>query len=483
MKIINYILFIAVLSSSLSCKKYVEIEDPKDQLATGTVFTTDATATAAMVGIYSDMNASNYQFANVLTSFTCAMAADEFVYASVLANFDEFKNNALTSGNGYVGLMWSSPYNFIYRSNAVIEGVSASSTLSPAVKNQLLGEAKFMRAFCHFYLVNFFGDVPLILNTDVIANSNKPKTPKAEVYAAIIQDLKDAKSLLVPAYPGNGERTRPNKTAATLLLSRVYLYTGDNALAEAESTEVIAATTQYSLLKNADPNNAAHMTKAFLKNSLEAVWQLQVVNTLGGRNTWEGNTLIPTGAPLYRLTKGSDGLESGFEVGDKRFSNWVGNYTTTTAPIVTHYYPFKYKVRLGAAGAAVTEYSMILRFAEAYLIRAEARVGLNRLSDAKDDLNVIRDRAGLVPLAVAATPAIAMAQVEQERRAELFSEWGHRWFDLKRWKSLSGDPSKSRADDILPKSKSSWKSTAVLFPIPIEAMRTNPNMIQNPGYN
>lgn len=76
-----------------------------------------------------------------------------------------------------------------------------------------------------------------------------------------------------------------------------------------------------------------------------------------------------------------------------------------------------------------------------------------------------------------------MAQVEQERRVELFSEWGHRWFDLKRWKSVSGDPLKSRADDILPLSKPFWKPTAVLFPIPVEAMRTNPNMVQNPGYN
>ncbi|WP_316797786.1 RagB/SusD family nutrient uptake outer membrane protein [Pedobacter frigidisoli] len=482
MKIIYYILTVAVLSSAVSCKKYVNIEDPKDQLVTSSVFTTDATATAAMVGIYSDMNAFNYQFANVLTSFTCAMAADEFVYGSTLANFDEFKNNALTPGNTYVGLMWSTPYNFIYRANAVIEGVTASTTLTPAVKNQLLGEAKFVRAFCHFYLVNFFGDVPLILNTDVLTNTSKARTPKAEVYASVIQDLKDAKQLLVLAYPGNAERIRPNKTAATLLLSRAYLYTGSNALAETEATEVIATTGQYSLLNNTDPNNAAHISKVFLKNSNEAIWQLQVVNTLNGRNTWEGNTIVSTGVPLYRLTKGALGLENGFEAGDRRYTNWVGQYSSAAVPPVQHTFPFKYKVRLGTAGAAATEYSMVLRFAEAYLIRAEARTQLNRLGDAKDDLNIIRNRAGLAPLTTAASQAIAMAQVEQERRVELFSEWGHRWFDLKRWKSTSGDAAKTRADDVLSLTKTGWKSTAIWFPIPVEAMRTNPNMVQNPGY-
>ena len=482
MKILYYILCIAVLSNIVSCKKYVQVEDPKDQLVSSSIFVNDATATAAMVGIYSDMNAFNYQFANVITTFMCAMSADEFTYASTLANFDEFKNNAVTPGNSYVGIMWSQPYGFIYRANAVIEGATASNTLSSGVKNQLLGEARFVRAFCHFYLVNFFGDVPLILNTDVLKNTNLPRTASKDVYAAVIADLVEAKKLLVAAYPGGAERTRPNKTAASLLLARAYLYTGNNALAEQEANEVISSS-GYSLLNNPDVTNAANMTKAFLKNSSEAVWQLQVVNTANGRNTWEGNTIVPTAAPFYRLTRGALGLESGFEPGDKRFSNWVGSYTTTAFPPVTYYYPFKYKVRVGIAGSAPTEYAMVLRFAEAYLIRAEARAQQSNFAGAKADLDIIRSRAGLAPLVTASSLTVAMAQVEQERRVELFAEWGHRWFDLKRWKSTSGAAGKTRADDVLSQTKTGWKSTAILFPIPSEAMRTNPNMVQNPGYN
>jgi len=482
MKILYYILFIAVLTGFTSCKKYVQVENPKDQLVNSSIFVNDATATAAMVGIYSDMNAFNYQFANVITTFMCAMSADEFTYASTLANFDEFKNNAVTPGNSYVGIMWSQPYGFIYRANAVIQGATASATLTPAVKNQLIGEARFLRAFCHFYLVNIFGDVPLILNTDVLTNTNLPRTASKDVYGAVITDLLEAKKLLVAAYPGGAERTRPNKTAASLLLARAYLYSGNNVSAEQEATEVIGAA-GYSLLNNPDVNNAANMTKAFLKNSAETVWQLQVVNTANGRNTWEGNTIVPTASPFYRLTRGTLGLESGFEAGDKRFTNWVGSYTTTATPPVTYYYPFKYKVRVGVAGAAPTEYSMVLRFAEAYLIRAEARAQQNNFAGTKADLDIIRSRAGLAPLVIAPSLAAAMAQVEQERRVELFAEWGHRWFDLKRWKSTSGTAGKTRADDVLSQSKAGWKSTAILFPIPSEAMRTNPNMVQNPGYN
>jgi hypothetical protein len=482
MKAIYYILGVLLLTATLSCKKFVDVGDPKDQLATSVIFVNDASATAAVVGIYSDMNAFNYQFANVLTTFLGAMSADEFVYAATLANFDEFKNNSVLPGNQYADLLWSQPYNFIYRANAVIEGATASTTLSPVNKNQVLGEARFIRAFCHFYLVNMFGDVPLIVDTDVLKNTEKSRTPKAEVYAAIIEDLTEAKKLLANDYPGNKERTRPNKAAASLLLARVYLYNDNFALAEQEATTVIT-TPGYALLDNADPGNAAHISKVFLKNSSEAVWQLQVVNVALGRNTWEGNTIVPVSSPLYRMTKDPAGLVPAFEIGDKRYANWVGKYVPPATPDITHYYPFKYKVRVGTVGVAPTEYSMVLRFAEAYLIRAEARMQQRKFSDGKDDLNVIRKRAGLVDLAAPVSIPTGMLLVEKERRVELFAEWGHRWFDLKRWKSVTEDAGKTRADDILPATKPAWKSTAILFPIPTSALRTNKNLTPNPGYN
>lgn len=482
MKAIYYILSALLLTTVCSCKKFVDVGDPKDQLATSVIFVNDATATASVVGIYSDMNAFNYQFANVLTTFLGAMSADEFAYAATLANFDEFKNNSVLPGNQYADILWSQPYNFIYRANAIVEGASASTTLSLAAKNQVLGEARFIRAFCYFYLVNMFGDVPLIMDTDVIKNTDKARTPKAEVYTAIIEDLVEAKKLLINEYPGNKERTRPNKVAATLLLARAYLYNENYALAEQEATAVISSP-GYALLDNADPANAAHMTKAFLKNSNEAVWQLQVVNTALGRNTWEGNTIVPVSTPLYRMTKDANGLVPAFEPGDKRFTNWVGKFVPPATPDITHYYPFKYKVRVGTAGVAPTEYSMVLRYAEAYLIRAEARTQQSKFSDGKDDLNVIRKRAGLTDLSTPASIAEGMLLVEKERRVELFAEWGHRWFDLKRWKSTTGIAGKTRADDILPATKPAWKSTAVLFPIPTTAIRTNKNLTPNPGYN
>ena len=109
--------------------------------------------------------------------------------------------------------------------------------------NQLTGEAKFMRAFCYFYLVNAFGDVPLITSTNYLVNETMPRAPAMEVYRQIIADLKGAKDLLANDYSySNGEKVRPNKWVAIALLARAYLYTGDWVNAEAEATSVISNT-------------------------------------------------------------------------------------------------------------------------------------------------------------------------------------------------------------------------------------------------
>jgi len=120
--------------------------------------------------------------------------------------------------------------------------------------------------------------------------------------------------------------------------------------------------------------------------------------------------------------------------------------------------------------------------AEQYLIRAEARAQQNNISGAQADVNVIRNRAGLANDTTMTDKATAMAAIENERRHELFCEWGHRWFDLKRWPSLTSPATQTRADDVLGTLKSTWTSTSILFPIPQPARNNNPNLTQNEGY-
>jgi hypothetical protein len=241
--------------------------------------------------------------------------------------------------------------------------------------------------------------------------------------------------------------------AATALLARVYLYTGQWAKAEQAANAVISSNT-FSL---PTPD------KVFLINNSEGIWQLAPVIT--NYNTPEGYALVPTTIPSYYL---QNTLATAFEPGDLRYANWVKSVTYAGT---TYYCPYKYKVK---SGATIAEYYNVLRLAEQYLIRAEARNNQSNTTGAVSDLNVIRKRAGLAALSTGLSPDQCKAAIEQERRIELFCEWGHRWFDLKRT---------NRANAVLGAVKPKWAPTAALYPIPVTEIQADPSIApQNDGY-
>jgi hypothetical protein len=180
-----------------------------------------------------------------------------------------------------------------------------------------------------------------------------------------------------------------------------------------------------------------------------------------------GTFFIPvSGVPVYSPT---NEFFNSFESGDQRKTNWL---KSTVVSGSTYYYPFKYKQRSPVTGVNM-EYSMYLRLAELYLIRAEARVHQNKLSEAVADLNVIRSRAGLSNTPAGTFDEILSA-IYKERRIEFFTESGHRFFDLKRTMTI---------DSVMKAIKPLWSSNAALFPIPQSEILLNPNLSQNPGYN
>ncbi|GAC1597802.1 MAG: hypothetical protein NVS3B19_20030 [Ginsengibacter sp.] len=309
--------------------------------------------------------------------------------------------------------------------------------------------------------------MPLVTTTDYAINTVAPASSRTKVYSQVIADLTDADSLLNGNYVAAGiltssiERIRPNKSAAKALLARVYLYNGNWPEAERESTAVINNTNFYSLVP--DLNNV------FLKNSTEAIWQLQP--QINGYNTFDGFyfvILINAIGSIYPVAI-SDTLYQSFENGDKRFSRWIGSYR---AGAQTYYYPFKYK-KSPFGDQTMTEYLMVLRLAEQYLIRAEARIQQNNINGSRGDLNIIRNRAGLANTTASDKPSL-LASIWHEKQVELFTEWGHRWFDLKRT---------SQVNTIMGNLKpATWHAYDTLYPIPQSQILSDPNISQNPGY-
>lgn len=460
-----YIIFSVLTFLVSSCKKLVEVPGPVNTITTDQVFNSQSDANAAVVGIYSGMSSrgGGGAYSNGALSAYAGASADELNIFSPGITDNQFLTNTLLSTNSTVsGKFWTPAYADIYRTNIVIEGCAASASLSAATKNQYTGEAKFLRAFIYFCLVNLFGDVPLITTTAWASTDTLHRTPVSLVYKQIEADLNDAQSLLATDYSVSGfERTRVNQSGAAALLARTYLYEQKWKSAEEQSTKVIDHTALYHLLPQAD------LDKVFLANSEEAILQLSVPNTPPYATEEAGRFVTPDAFsnPNFYLT---DQLLAAFEPGDARKIAWVDS----TDFGGFYYYPYKYKVLEGSPGN-ITEYYMILRLAEQYLIRAEARVMQHNLSGAITDLNIIRERAGLPDLPGSLTETEVLTAIMQERRIELFAECGHRWLDLKRT---------GQVDTVLAPFKPQWQGTQKLYPIPFSELQRNPNFSQNPGF-
>jgi hypothetical protein len=413
------------------------------------VFTNDITAASAVMGLY-----TGNPVGQVLLPYTMypGMSADDVQYNTVSPDYDGFETNTVSINNALNANAWYYGYNYLRNINYAITGLTAATSLTPSVKDQLLGEAKTLRAFALFELVNFYGDVPMPLDNNDLQNAFLPRTAAKEVWAQIITDLKEAQSMLPEAYTGSF-RARINKWAATTLLARAYLYNRDYPNAEAEATKVIDSKI-YSL---------AAPASAFINSSNEIIWQL--TNTTGISTYGANYNSAANSLPNYSLY---DTLYNSFEAGDLRKTNWTSD---TTASGVTYHRVTKYKIRSGTSG---NEYNVALRFAELYLIRGEARAQQDKLALAKDDIDVIRTRAGLAGLSASLSKDDLLLAIEQERKVELFGEWGHRWFDLKRT---------SRAATVIGgQKKSTWKNTAILYPIPDAQRLINTSLSQNDGY-
>jgi len=132
----------------------------------------------------------------------------------------------------------------------------------------------------------------------------------------------------------------------------------------------------------------------------------------------------------------------------------------------------------------MSEYFMVLRLGEQYLIRAEARVRLGNLNGAIDDLDKIRTRAGLTPVATS-NPGISQSalidKILHEKQVELFSEWGHRWLDLKRTGKI--DEVMQVVNPFKTNGSVQWQPHQALYPLPYTELQRAPNLVQNPGYN
>lgn len=450
-------LYIGLSTMMTSCKKFIEVAPPIDSFTASTAYDTDDLVRSNIAGLHSYNFIVGSGYYDTDSHLFPGMSADEISYYT--AGYDEFLFNSILDVNVVNRRMWSAPYKTIYQSNLMLEALEKATKISAPVKAEAYATAKFFRGLAHMNLISLYGDVPLVLTTDVKTSSMLPRTPKAEVYAQVIKDLLEAKA----QFKGiNKSNLYANEKSTTAILARVYLYNKQWQDAVNSASELISGPLKGNLALEEVP-------KVFQRSSKETILAISSdgSNKTSVNYTYSGTLYLPTVRTIYNIIPD---LMNAFEPGDLRRTNWVGTFRGTVG---TTYYPFKYKLNASPANSSLAEDQVLIRLSEMILIRAEALAQLDKTSEAMDDVNAIRLRSGLTALPKNLSKNEALLAIEKERRIELFSE-GHRWIDLVRT---------GRADAVLGALKGAkWKSSAVLYPIPSQEIVLNPNLTPNPGY-
>lgn len=476
-------IFFSISLLFISCKELDRF--PLSNLSEGTFWQTADDATKAINGVY-----------NVL--------ADNSMYRDFFINTDGISNNMLSaySFNGYLEIsenrgwdaaspipraFWAKSYEGIVRANQVLTNVP-DIKMDNALKNRILGEARFLRALFYFHLSNLWGDVPLILELQKVGEEALvPRDPKSEIVASVLADLEFAIANLPEKY-GAADLGRATKGAALALRSRVHLYQKNYG----QTISDVNAVTQLGY----DLAPMEQWPDQFLpqgeNNGIESIFEVQFTGNTGSGtgSAFNSNPGIPqiTGGGLYP----TQNLVEAFEEGDPRLEWSVLLPGREFAGVIfspqgqdsnfgqTGFARKKGVIPQANIGGEGDQNAVVLRYAEMLLNLAEAENELNGPAGAYDPINKIRNRVGLPDLPQGLTKEQMREAIKKERRLELAFE-GQHYFDLLRW---GPEDMKAAMESVVnvPGHIRFYEPRVMLWPVPQTELDVNPNLSQNPGW-
>lgn len=514
----NKIFIIAVLACTvISCKKdFVELS-PEDQIGATGFYKTESQFRMALTAAYvplrdlmdndyytGEMRSDNthYEFYSINrgTAYTMREAVGDFT--------DDPSNN-------YSNAVYFHCYKGISRANMIIDRIDGG-TLTDAAKNDIVGQAKFLRAFNFFKLVRYFGAVPLFVHEVKTADQSfLPRATVDEVYAQIVDDAKDAIAKLAnPAFASGKQSGQASKGSATMLLAEVYMTL--KKYSEAEALLNTLSGMGYDLLaKYSDVFSTAN------KNSKESIFEVQYLEgLLGGQQSnfiyvflpRSGNTTIITGVKSDNGGIGgwntpTQDMIDAYEADDLRKDASIavaeGTYNTSNMftfsanKSIINYTPASGKVGVPYIKKYLNAHTNplntnddwpIYRYADALLLLAEALNLQGKSAEALVPLNKVRVRAfGNATHNITTTDATALTDIiAHERRVELAFE-NHRWHDLVRTgkaiEVMNAHGVKlKQLYSYLPANSYQVDKNRLLYPIPQSERELNVDLTQNDGY-
>ena len=401
-------------------------------------------------------------------------------------DIDGFVNDPI---NAYSKQKYVSCYEGISRTNVILDRIEGAD-FADAAKNEIIGEAKFLRAFYYFELVQYFGGVPLYVNeVTTMAETALPRSTEDEVYAQIIDDAKDAAAKLPATQADKG---RVAKGSANTLLGYVYMTQKNYSEAETYLKAVTSSGT-YSLLSDYasifDPTNKNNVESIFEvqyhqgNQGLESSWAYQFIPALTNTDVITG--VVGNNGIIGGWNTPTEDLINSYEDGDVRKAASIADgYTDADGNFVEMPFVIKYLHAHENYNNTDDDW-MVYRYADVLLLLAECLNDQGHPDQALPYLNQVRTRAGLAN-ATTTDQGLLSEMIAHERRVELAFE-NHRWLDLVRTdKAIEvmnafGVAMKEKYSYLLDRAYQ-VDEDKLIFPLPQTELTLNDQLVQNPGY-
>ncbi len=490
-KILRYLTISSVVFGLASCDDFLDLS-PISEATTGNAYSRASDAEAALIGAYDSFQQEYYIWDNILFN---DVISDNYYAGGDNPEVFAIDNINITPTNSRLFNNWSQLYNGIAKANIVLQKVPNINDPKLDVGNrreQIRGEAAFLRAFHYYNLVKMWGGVPLItapVESLDPAQTHQPKASSAEVYSQIIADLNFAIARLPYSYGNDAgvNKARATRGAAYALMAKAYAQKEDRDYGKvvAYCDSVINSPANYRLL-----DDFTHLFDGNHYNNAESIIEVQF--TGGTEANFGPQLLLPpsvSGDTWRKFVTPSKDLVAAFDnQGDNVRKN--ASILFEEAPWSDEFWslevggqvPFAYKWK-SANGWASTNRQYLLRLADIILLKAEALNELNRPVEAKVELDKVRERVDLLPAAASGQEEMRLA-ILAERRLELCQE-AERWDDLRRM-GLAVEVMNSLDEIDLRDNQPvdyNMQSYERLLPIPQQELNRNPLLIQNDGYN
>ncbi|SMO66520.1 SusD family protein [Saccharicrinis carchari] len=490
MKIKSYILSSLLAVSLWSCDDFLDLK-PISEETTATAYESYSQIEAALAGTYESFQSDAYVWNNII--FQDIRSDNHYAGGDNPEIFEADLLN-ISATNSKVYQSWSNLYNAILKANVVLDKVAGINDplLTDERRDQIKGEAYFLRAYHYYNLVNLWGGVPLILapTTSTEASAvNVPRSSATEVFEQILIDLDMAISLLPDTY---GNEASINKARATAGAANAL---AAKACAQKPAPDYARALQYIAKVESSDANyqliDYAHLFDGSHYNNAESILEIQYLG--GDEGNWGPQMLLPpsiSGDTWRKFATPSQNLVSAFDAeGDEvrknasilfEAVNWVDEYWGNASGSTI---PFAYKWK-NAMGWASTDRQYILRYGDIVLLKAEALNETNKLNLAVAEVNRIRSRVNLDPLTADKTSskeALRLA-ILNERRLELAQE-AQRWDDLVRY-GLAVETMNNLVEiDLRDNQPVTYGMTEakILLPIPQQELDRNPALETNPS--